>query len=56
MEKLRWGIIGLGAVAYEFAKGFKNSDYAELLGIASKDKNKIDKFKEDFVINKKLLF
>ena len=56
MEKLRWGIIGLGAVAYEFAKGFKNSDYAELLGIASKDKNKINKFKEDFVINKNYCF
>ena len=56
MKKLRWGIIGLGAVAYEFAKGFKDSKNAELFGIASKNENKIDKFKKDFVINKNYCF
>ena len=42
----KWGIIGLGAIASKFAGGFKYSENATLLGIASNDSNKIKKWSE----------
>ena len=56
MKKIKWGIIGLGNVAYEFAKAFKLLKSAELIGIASKNPDKIDRFKEEFQIKKKYCF
>ena len=55
MRKLNWGIIGLGAVAYCFASGFKftANDY---FGIASKDLDKLKKFKENLKINSNYCF
>ena len=37
---IRWGIIGLGNVAKDFASGFKNLKNAKLLSIASKTEKK----------------
>ena len=51
MKQINWGIIGLGAIAFKFAKGFKFLDKAKLLGIASKDSNKLNKFQEKFEIH-----
>jgi len=51
VKKVNWGIIGLGAIASKFADGFKYSEKATLLGIASKDSNKIKRFKENYDIS-----
>ena len=56
MKQINWGIIGLGAVAFKFAEGFKFLDKAKLLGIASKDSNKLNKFQEKFEIDNNYCF
>ena len=56
MQKINWGIIGLGKIALKFAEGFKNIDNAKLLGISSKDNEKLKKFKEDFKIENNFCF
>ncbi len=48
---VKWGIIGLGNIAYEFAKAFYNAENAELIGIASKSNEKLINFKEKFKLN-----
>jgi predicted dehydrogenase len=50
MDQVNWGIIGLGAVALQFAKSFKFTNNAKLLGIASKNFDRLNKFKEEFSI------
>ena len=47
---IKWGIIGLGNVAYEFAKSFNNSKNAKLTAIASKTPDKLSKFSNEFNI------
>ena len=44
MEKINWGILGLGQIAQKFSEGFSETSNAKLLAIASKD---IDKLKKD---------
>ena len=56
MKQVNWGIIGLGEVAYKFAEAFKKIDNARLLGISSRDRQKLFKFKEDFQIEEKYCF
>ena len=56
MQKVNWGIIGLGKIALKFAEGFKNIDNAKLLGISSKDNKKLKKFKEDLKIENNFCF
>ena len=56
MQKVNWGIIGLGKIALKFAEGFKNIDNAKLLGISSKDNEKLKKFKENFKIENNFCF
>jgi len=56
VKQVNWGIIGLGAVASQFSKGFKFASNAKLIGIASKDNNKIKKFREDYDISKDYCF
>jgi len=48
---IKWGIIGLGNVAYEFAKSFNSTKNAKLTAIASKTPDKLSKFKNEFDIN-----
>ena len=56
MKQVNWGIIGLGKVAYKFAEAFKKIDNARLLGISSRDHQKLFKFKDDFQIEEKYCF
>ena len=48
MEKINWGIIGLGNVAHKFSEAFKDIKNSKLLAAASKDKNKLNIFKEKY--------
>ena len=56
MGPVNWGIIGLGAVATQFAKGFKDISSAKLLAISSRHVDKLNKFKEEFKIDKNYCF
>jgi len=53
---VKWGIIGLGNIAYEFAKAFNSSDNAQLIALASKSEEKLDEFGKNFNIKKENLF
>ncbi len=48
---VKWGIIGLGNIAFEFAKSFYNVDNADLIAVASRTNEKLIKFKQKFNIN-----
>jgi len=56
LRKINWGVIGLGNIALDFAENFKKITNAQLIGIASKDANKIKMFQERFEIDKDLSF
>lgn len=56
MQKVNWGVVGLGSVAKEFVKGFNFSENAKLFGIASNDNVKLNTFKENFKIESKYCF
>ena len=56
MSEIKWGIIGLGNIAFEFASAFKEIKNSKLLGVASKDTGRLNKFKEHFEINKDYCF
>ena len=51
-EIVNWGIIGLGNIAYEFAKAFNISNNAQLIALASKSRKKLDEF-NDCLFNRK---
>ena len=53
---VKWGIIGLGNIAFEFAQSFYNVNNAELIAVASNSKEKLLKFKENFNIKKDKLY
>ena len=56
MQKVNWGIIGLGSIVKQFADGFIGLNNAKLLGIASRDISKIDAFKTKFNLEKKYCY
>ena len=56
MKQINWGIIGLGNVAYKFAEAFKSINNARLIGISSRDKKKLLKFKDNFEVEEKYCF
>lgn len=56
MKQINWGIIGLGAIAAQFAIGFSNTKNAKLLGIASKSEDRLKSFKNDFKIDQEYCF
>ena len=56
MENINWGILGLGDIAHTFSKGFEETSNAKLLAVASKDLEKLNKFKDKFNIENKFLF
>ena len=56
MKKINWGIIGLGAIAAQFAIGFSNTKNAKLLGIASKSEDRLKCFRNDFKIDQEYCF
>jgi len=53
---IRWGIIGLGNMAQKFAHSIKETDNAKLIAISSLNKEKLKIFKNNFQINKDLVF
>ena len=56
MDKIRWGIIGLGNIAKKFAKGFDFVNNAKLIAIASKKNRNLEYFKNTFSIEKNYCF
>ena len=51
MSVINWGIIGLGKIANNFASAFKDLKNSKLISIASKSKEKIEKFQKKFNLN-----
>lgn len=49
-EKLRWGLLGTGAIATAFARGLKTTRNGELLAVASRSQEKADKFGDEFAV------
>jgi predicted dehydrogenase len=56
MEKLNWGIIGLGRIADSFSNGFLDAKNANLIAVASRDNKKLQKYKEIYKLESKFLF
>lgn len=50
MNKIRFGIVGTGVIAHRFAQAIKNVDNAELVAVASRTKEKAEKFGDEFDI------
>jgi|TARA_B100001540_G_C15793887_1_gene636723 predicted dehydrogenase len=48
MQKVNWGIIGLGRIAHKFALSFNEVSNANLLAVASKDHDRLNDFKKKF--------
>ncbi len=51
MSVINWGIIGLGKIANNFASAFKDLKNSKLISVASKSKEKIEKFQKKFNLN-----
>ncbi|HEX8914960.1 MAG TPA: Gfo/Idh/MocA family oxidoreductase, partial [Humisphaera sp.] len=47
-DKLRWGIIGTGAIAKTFAKGVQGSKSGTLVAVGSRDQKTADAFGDEF--------
>ena len=56
MEKINWGIIGLGNIAHTFSEGFLNIKNARLLAISSSNASKLEYFKNKYEINDNYIF
>ena len=44
----KWGIIGLGNMGQKFASAIIETDNSKLISVASKDKNKLKSFRNNF--------
>lgn len=51
MDKIRWGIIGTGAIAKKFAEGLKVIENAELTAVCSRSIGAADNFANEFDIH-----
>ena len=56
MEKIKWGIIGPGSIANNFADGLKGSYSGQLVGIASKNDDRRKNFGDKYDIHPCLLY
>ena len=48
MDKIRWGIIGTGNIAHQFARGLQSVPDAELVAVGSRTKESANKFGDEF--------
>lgn len=48
MKKIKWGIIGLGKIAGKFAGDLEDVEDATLYGVASRNLDKAEEFKDEF--------
>ena len=53
---IKWGILGLGTMANNFAVAIKETSNAKLLAISSLDKNKLSNFSKKFNIDNKYAY
>ena len=53
---IKWGVIGLGNMGQKFANSIKETDNAKLIAISSLNSEKLKIFKNNFQIDKKLVF
>lgn len=51
-ESFRWGIIGLGRIAHQFARGLQSLPSANLAAVASRTKEKADDFGREFNVER----
>ncbi|MBO6493680.1 MAG: Gfo/Idh/MocA family oxidoreductase [Pelagibacteraceae bacterium] len=56
MAQVKWGIIGLGNIALKFSEGFQYTKNAKLFAISSRNKNKLQAFKNKFQIDDNYCF
>ncbi len=56
MQKINWGILGLGEIAQNFSKGILETSNAKLIATASKNLEKSIRFKDQFKIESKYSF
>ena len=56
MDKIRWGIIGPGSIAHNFADALKQSYSGELISIASRTSSKLEEFGNKYQITKEFRF
>ena len=56
MVQVKWGIIGLGNIALKFSEGFQYTKNAKLFAISSRNKNKLQAFKNKFQIDDNYCF
>ena len=56
MKKIKWGIIGLGNIAYKFAQAFQYTKNATLKGISSNNEERLKNFEKEFKIDKDYCF
>ena len=52
MKKIRWGIIGPGKIAHDFAHDFQFVKYGELKAVASRAQERADRFAAQYDIPK----
>jgi len=56
MNKVNWGIIGLGNIAQKFLEGFSEVKNARILGASSRSQEKLETFRDRFKIENKFCF
>ena len=56
MDKIRWGIIGPGSIAHNFADALKQTYSGELIAIASRSSSKLEEFGNKYQIKKEFRF
>jgi predicted dehydrogenase len=52
-KKIKWGILGPGTIAHQFAKGLMDIDDAELYAIVSRSQEKADEFGDAYGVEKR---